>query len=616
MPGYRTPLLAALIAAAALALPGVAGAATFCVQAPDCPAGGISTGADLQAALSAAGSQAGTPNTILVGDKGSPYRGPFTYQPLAVVPRPLTITADGGRPVLTADAGDTVLTMTAATLDGIDVSLPTAAEGEGIDMQDSTLHDVSVSSQLPGPGAIGVAASGLSALDQVRITASGDGGLVVRGVDVAGLTARVKAQHLQVSGPLVAVDVNDASTVTLTQSQLTGKAFGLNTAGSAELIRDTVATTDAGSIGVSESDGSLGIDHVTIAHEGPQAGSDTALALHAANLNPFVTLEDSALAGYSHGITRAVSGGHLISFTALNSVWNPAGDQLGPASAGSVHEAADLPAEPALVNLPGGDLRPRGSSAQIDLDTTSDPTTYTDLAGTPAIDGNGDGIVRADAGAFEYRRQVPTVDAINAPAAGVAGAQLPFNAVVSDADGDQVTARWDFGDGTGATGTSAGHVYTAPGTYQGTLTAANESGLTVRRAFTITVSAAAPTPSGTTAGGSPGATPPPPSAPALSGLRLSSTRVSVRRAGSLRLRFTANETVTIRILTTRRGAARAVLQRAVVRQVSAGNDSIALASALRKLHLLKPGRLTLTVTANDASGARTNPQALQLTLVR
>jgi hypothetical protein len=39
--------------------------------------------------------------------------------------------------------------------------------------------------------------------------------------------------------------------------------------------------------------------------------------------------------------------------------------------------------EPALVDFAAGDLHPRGSSAQIDLDTVSDPSTHTDLLGSP-----------------------------------------------------------------------------------------------------------------------------------------------------------------------------------------------------------------------------------------
>jgi hypothetical protein len=54
MTRYRTHIVAPLLAAATLAFAATAQANTFCVNAPDCPAGGVSTGGDLQAALDAA----------------------------------------------------------------------------------------------------------------------------------------------------------------------------------------------------------------------------------------------------------------------------------------------------------------------------------------------------------------------------------------------------------------------------------------------------------------------------------------------------------------------------------------------------------------------------------
>jgi PKD domain len=618
MPRYRTLALTPLLAAAALALPGAASATTFCVNAPDCPAGGVSTGGDLQAALDGAAAHIGA-DTVLVGDKGSPYRGPFTYLGDTVAGDPLTISADGGRPVLTAGVGDTVLTLADATLDGIDVAMPSAAEGTGVAAQDSTLHDVTVSSAASQPGADGIVAVGQTVLDHVRVTATGDRGLVVGEPGESIIFTTVTAQNLQISGSSTAVAVNRGARFSATQSQLTGVVEGLVTQGSTELDRVAVATTDSNSTGIIETDGNVGLTHVTVAHEGPKIGTDTALSLRAVTSNPSLGMLASALAGYTHGIQRTVTGGHTFSFASEQSVWDSAGDQLGGASAGAVHEVGDVHVEPALVNLAAGDLRPRGTSAQIDLDTVTDPSAYTDLVGTPTVDGNGDGTARPDAGALEYRRQAPTIDTIAPPAGGSAGTPLAFNAAVSDADGDHLQVRWDFGDGTAATDTAASHAYAAPGSYQGALTVANESGLSERRTFTVNISPGTPT--GTMTGGAPGGTtggtPPAPQVRlVLRGLRLSSSRISLKRAANLRLRFGASETATIRILLTRRVGRHTITQHAFEHRVNAGNDSIALASALRKLRLLKPGRLTLTITASDIRGNHTQPRTLELTLVR
>lgn len=560
------------------------------------PRGGCVDRRDLQAALDAALATPGG-NTVLVGDKGSPYVGPFSYQGGGRVINPVTIIADGGRPVLTAGVGQTVLSLDAGTLEGIDVAMPSAAEGIGVQTASATLHDVTVSSAAPGPGATAVQDTGQTVLDHVRVTASGDVGVQVGSNAEALQLATVSAQNLQVSNAEVAVAVGRTGALRATQSQLTAKSIGLSANGSADLDRVAVATTDPSSTGISQSDAGVSLEHVTVAHEGPESGTDTALSLHAATLDSTVRIQHSALAGYSHGIERTVSGGHTLSITAEESVWNDAGDQLGDASAGPVRELGDVHVEPALVNLAAGDLRPRGSSAQIDLDTTTDPTTYTDLVGTPAVDGNGDGIARPDAGALEYRRQTPSIDTLTTPAAGSAGTTLSFDAAVSDADGDHLQVRWDFGDGTSATGTAASHAYAAPGSYQGTLTATNETGLSTQRTFTITV-AAAPTPV-------PPATPVPPVPPGTRGTPEVTVHVSSHITsphGKVKARklhaITGTATATL-------GLSR-VLVAIVQPGHTTGNLTCRQLGRDGKLHNLKPSRHTCrpTLFLNPSGTAR------------
>ena len=274
----------------------------------------------------------------------------------------------------------------------------------------------------------------------------------MQGGQIAGTEAAVTAQNLQISGSLVGVDVNATGRFSATQSQLSGSLLGIKSNGVTNLHRVAVATGAASSAGIIQSEGSLALEHVTVAHEGPKSGSDTALSLQAANANRSATIQDSALAGYTHGIERTVCAGFALALTVENTVWDPAGDQLGGASAGAVHEVGDAHVEPALVNLPGGDLRPLGSSAQIGLDTLTDPAAYSDLNGTPTVDGNGDGVARPDAGALEYRHLAPTIDTVAAAAAGgIAGTPLAFNVTVSDADGDHVQ------DSRGNAGSSRAH---------------------------------------------------------------------------------------------------------------------------------------------------------------
>ncbi len=51
-----------------------------------------------------------------------------------------------------------------------------------------------------------------------------------------------------------------------------------------------------------------------------------------------------------------------------------------------------------------------------------------------------------------------------------------FNATASDIDGSVASYSWDFGDGNSATGASANHTYTTPGTYSVTLTVTDDRG--------------------------------------------------------------------------------------------------------------------------------------------
>ncbi len=56
------------------------------------------------------------------------------------------------------------------------------------------------------------------------------------------------------------------------------------------------------------------------------------------------------------------------------------------------------------------------------------------------------------------------------------GFTVKLNGSGSDADGDKLTYRWDFGDGTTGEGASATHVYSQPGSYRATLTVEDGSG--------------------------------------------------------------------------------------------------------------------------------------------
>jgi PKD repeat protein len=81
----------------------------------------------------------------------------------------------------------------------------------------------------------------------------------------------------------------------------------------------------------------------------------------------------------------------------------------------------------------------------------------------------------------------PTVDFGFSPRSPVTGEEVAFSEAVSDADGDAVALAWDFGDGTGATGSAPRHSYAAAGTYTVGLTATDAHGVAATAFRTLEV---------------------------------------------------------------------------------------------------------------------------------
>lgn len=110
-----------------------------------------------------------------------------------------------------------------------------------------------------------------------------------------------------------------------------------------------------------------------------------------------------------------------------------------------------------------------------------------------------------------YDGTPPAVDA-RIPASVLVGEDARFSATATDPAGVGGFA-WEFGDGSGASGASVGHVYARAGSYPITLTVADRAGNTtvVRRTLTVTAPVAPPQPPPP---GPPGPPPPGPPAPA------------------------------------------------------------------------------------------------------
>jgi hypothetical protein len=403
----RTLILMLLVAGAALAVPAIANADTYCINAGSaCPAGAVEF-VNLQDALthSAATDVA---DELLLGDKDTPYFGPFLYAPAPTRGgNPLTVRGVGGRPSLAGPVGDTILTASDITLDGVDV-LADFGEGTALDVGNSTLARVNVIG--PATSAAdtrGIRVQGGVAITDTRVTGGFDGCLVVAG-GIA--TEPVTARRLRIEGTGgTGIAVGDGASIIVSDSQVTTGSQALLLLGSAEISRSVLSTTQADSTAVVEM-GNLGrvarLDHVTVAHRGTPSGTDAAFFLNTDTSDAETRLHAVAIAGYTRGFRRVLNAfPHAV--VVKESVWDPARDELGGLGAGVFLESGNAHVAPALANLAGGDLHPAAGSAVIDRDGLTDITQYADLDGTAALDGDGDGTAQPDAGAFEFRPSPP-----------------------------------------------------------------------------------------------------------------------------------------------------------------------------------------------------------------
>jgi hypothetical protein len=417
MKNLRTFSLTLLVAGAVLAAPAVASADTFCINAgANCPAGGQEIN-DLQRAMDVALTISGD-DQIVLGDRGTPYFGPFVYQPFSRTGGThLTVKGVGGRPALTGPAAETVLALKDASLEGVDI-VADFGEGQALQIQDSTMRGVNVlGPAFDAADTRGIRASGSVTIEDTLVKGGFEDSLSVFGGEGG---PAVTARRLRVEGSPVAAGVFVApfSVLRMSDSRVGGGTSAISSRGTVDIRRSVLETTKPDSIGVLQdaATGSLDLDHVTVAHRGAPSGADAAVQLNA-DANVDTRLHAVALAGYTRGFRRVTLNGFPNPLTVTESVWDPTRDELGGPAAGAFVESGNAHVAPAVVDLAGGDLRPSTGSALIDRDALSDISQYADLGGSPALDGDGDGVIRPDAGAFEFRLVAPTP----APPAGGSG---------------------------------------------------------------------------------------------------------------------------------------------------------------------------------------------------
>jgi hypothetical protein len=147
--------------------------------------------------------------------------------------------------------------------------------------------------------------------------------------------------------------------------------------------------------------------------------------------------------------------------------------------------------DPQFRNAGADDYRLLRNSPLIDKGATADTlaTSATDLAdGKRAVDGDGDGAIKTDLGAFEYQRSAPQLTNTASATSVLPGTPIKFNATASDPDGEAVAVSWSFDDGTVAGNVnSVTHAFASAGTHSATLTGIDEAGVQSTATATVAV---------------------------------------------------------------------------------------------------------------------------------
>jgi hypothetical protein len=190
----------------------------------------------------------------------------------------------------------------------------------------------------------------------------------------------------------------------------------------------------------------------------------------------------------------------------------------------------------------------------------------------------------------------PTLDRVDAPADAVVGQPAAFSASASDALSG-VTVSWDFGDGSGADGTSVSHTFGSPGAATVTVTAVDGAGNSTQQTRVVAV---APAPVGD-------GPPPDRVAPVVSRVSLAHKRFRSGGKGSaLRLRLSERATVVVTVKHGKR------VRRTLLR-ASAGAGALSLTISG---HGLRAGVYSATVSAIDGAGNRSKPRSVKFRVVR
>jgi PKD repeat protein len=521
---------AAALATAAVALPAIASANTFCVHNPSGCVG--TTEPDLSTAVLAADFNGSGKDTIRLGP-GSFSDGPV----LASAGNPVDIVgASANETTLTGKGNNiTVLRLmdSQSTVSDLGVKVTGTGNETGIELAGKGSH-LKLTNSGAQASTLGIALTGAFPwLDASSVALRyGPNDLAVYAVSSYATEALVTDADLSAkSGVIVGPGQVDVMRSRVWAQQGVTADNGHATVADTSLrVPGPMPSNYSSAALIASGVGSSTIDADRITAYGNGNGENGVYASPSAGAGNTakINLRGSVIDGFGTAVRAYQSGGAA---TTVTTAWSAYKLASVTTSGGAGYTAAasnlDLAGTSAgFIDAAGGDLRLGHDSALIDRGDPTFQFSVFDRDGRPRVrDGDGAGGPRVDIGAVEYQRSAPAAAATATPSAVAAGQAVTFVGKADDADpGETATYQWAFDDGASATGATAQHAFATAGIHTATLTVTDPTGLTGTAQASIAVQDVAGSTAATTSATG--------AVPSLTRLRVAPTPFRARGAGS------------------------------------------------------------------------------------